>query len=139
MLARWYETPVFHRDLFQSLFDADFFKLDRIGAPQFTAGEENGALVLRAQLPGMSEKDLSITVENNTLTISGQRTLEAPEGYRAIRRERLPLKFSRTFTLSKDVNLEAAEAKLDNGMLTLSIPKLPEAQPRRIAIKEVSS
>jgi HSP20 family protein len=135
MLARWYDTPVFHRDLFQSLFDSDFFKLDRLGAPQFTIGEENGALVLRAQLPGMTEKDLSITAESNTLTISGQRQIEVPEGYRAIRRERIPLKFSRSFTLSRDVSLEAAQAKLENGILTLSIPKRPEAQPRQIAVK----
>jgi HSP20 family protein len=58
-----------------------------------------------------------------------------PEGYRAIRRERTPLKFTRSFKLAKELDLDAVEAKLEHGVLTLSIPRRPETMPRQIEIK----
>jgi HSP20 family protein len=146
MLTRWYETPALHRDLFQTLFDDDVSSFDRrlrtlwdqaqsLGSPRFSLYDNGHEVIVRGELPGMTEKDLSITVENGKLTIQGARGMDAPEGYRVLKRERLPMKFTRTLTLSKEMNFEAAEAKLENGILTLQIPKRPEAQPRQIPIK----
>jgi HSP20 family protein len=146
MLTRWYDTPGLHRDLFQSFFDDDVFSFDRrlrslwdqaqsIGSPRFSIYDNGHEFIVRGELPGMTEKDLSITVENGKLAIRGERKLEVPDGYRVLSRERLPMKFTRTLTMSKDMNFEAAEARLENGILTLQIPKRPEAQPRQIPVK----
>ena len=137
MLNRWYDTPARHRHLFQALFNDDLFNLGWTTPqpPRFTISENESAVILRGDVPGTTDKGFSITAEGNSITIRGERAVEAPEGYRVIRRERLPLKFSRTFTLSRDMNLEAAEAKLENGVLMLTIPKRPEAQPRQIEVK----
>jgi HSP20 family protein len=137
MLNRWYDTPARHRDLFQAFFNDDFFQLGWTTPqpPRFIISENESAVIVRGDVPGMTHQDFSITAEGNTITVRGERAVEAPEGYRVIRRERLPLKFTRTFTLSRDMSLEAAEAKLENGVLTLTIPKRPEAQPRQIEVK----
>jgi HSP20 family protein len=146
MLTRWYDTPGLRRDLFQSLFDDNFRHFDLrlenlwdqaqpVAGPRFTVRDDKDAVTIRGDLPGMSEGDLSLTLENGALTISGARQLEAPEGYRVLRRERLPLKFSRTFRLAKELDGSRATAQLESGVLTLTIPKAPEAQPRQIPIK----
>jgi HSP20 family protein len=138
MLTRWYEAPVFHRDLFKSLFDNQLFGWDPVqsaGAPRFDVYDAGQQVIVRGELPGLTEQELSISTEKDTLTIAGERNLTLPEGYRVLRRERLPLKFSRTFKLSNELDLAAIEAKLENGVLTLSIPKRPETQPRQIQIK----
>jgi HSP20 family protein len=148
MLNRWYDTGL-PRDLFQSLFDDDLFRFDRrlqtlwdraqsTNAPSFTVHDDGQKVVVKSELPGLRREELTLTAENGSITISGQRALEAPEGYRALRRERLPLKFTRTISFPKDLNLEAAEAKLEDGVLTLQIPRRAEAAPRQIPVKEAS-
>ena len=142
MLARWYDTPSLHRDLFQTFFNDDLFQWDHRlrsmwnqGAPRFTVHDDGKQVTLRGELPGMTEKDLSITAENGEITIRGERTMNLPEGFRVLRRERAPLKFAQTFAMAKEMNLEAIEAELTDGILTVRIPKRPETQPRRIQIK----
>jgi HSP20 family protein len=139
MLNRWFGTPALHRDLFQTFFSDDLFQWDRRlewnEGSRFTVHDDGEQVVLRGELPGMTEKDLSITVENGEITIRGERTTNLPEGYRALRRERAPIKFAQTFAMAKEMNLEAVEAELTDGMLTLRIPKRPKTQPRQIQIK----
>ena len=84
----------------------------------------------------MSEKDLSISVTGNRLTISGERKAEETredESYYMF--ERAHGAFSRTFNLPDDVRAEQVQAELRNGVLFLTLPKKPEAQPKRIPVK----
>lgn len=92
------------------------------------------AFVVRADVPGMTEKDLQINASQDSLTVVGQRNVEVPEGYSVHRRERAPLKFSRSVTFPTKVDLEKCSATVKNGVLTISLEKAPESQPRRISI-----
>lgn len=92
------------------------------------------AFVVRADLPGVSDKDLQISLNQDVLTVAGERRSDAPEGYTVHRQERAPLRFSRSFTLPSKVDAEGTTAVLKNGVLTLTLPKAPEAQPRKISV-----
>jgi HSP20 family protein len=105
------------------------------GWPRLSLTDEGGALLLVAELPGFAAKDVDITVNQDVLTLKGEREVTAPEGYEVHRRERLPLKFSESFTLPAKVDLEKVEATFKDGLLTVNLPKVPEAQPRQIAVK----
>jgi len=91
--------------------------------------------VLRADLPGMREEDVTIEVEDTTLTVSGERKSEHEEtrdGY--VRVERGFGAFSRSLTLPRGVDPAAVSAHFDNGVLEVRIPKPEERKPRKIAI-----
>ena len=92
-------------------------------------------LLLRAEVPGLSEKDIQITGNQDTITISAERKVEVPEGYSVHRQERPEVKFSRSFNLPGKVDLEKASASVKNGILSINLPKAPEAQPRQITVK----
>ena len=91
--------------------------------------------VLRADLPGMKEGDVGIEVENNVLTISGERKTEHEaqhEGY--YRLERAAGSFSRSLTLPEGIDPEAVGASFQCGVLTVRIPKPEQVKPRRVKI-----
>lgn len=97
---------------------------------------DNGSeMVLMAEIPGVDEKDLDLQINQDVLTISGQRKTEIPEGYSAHRRERGAMRFSRSFTLPFKVDPEACGAILKNGVLSVKFGKAPEAKPRQISVK----
>ena len=96
------------------------------------AGEE---FVLRADLPGLSEEDVKIELEDSTLTISGERKAEhEAQGEGFYRVERATGAFSRSLTLPKGVDPETVTARFDRGVLEVRIPKPAERKPRRISI-----
>ena len=91
--------------------------------------------VLRADLPGMTQDDVKIELEDSTLTVSGERKSEhedKQEGYYRV--ERAFGSFSRSLTLPKGIDGDAVNASFDNGVLEIRIPKPEERKPRRIAI-----
>jgi len=97
--------------------------------------ETEDEFVLRADLPGMSESDVHIELEDNVLTVSGERKAEheaREEGF--YRLERAFGTFSRSLTLPKGVNASAVSASFANGVLEVHIPKPEDAKPRRIEI-----
>jgi len=97
---------------------------------------DNGqALQLKAELPGFTEKDLNITIEQGSLTIRGERKPDVPEGYAAHRQERRAMQFARSFTLPAIIDTSKVEAVLKNGILELTMPKTAEARPREIQVK----
>lgn len=100
----------------------------------FTVDETEEAVTLRAAFPGMSPEDLSLEVADGKLKLAAKRSSEAPEGYRALRRERGELSLERSFTLGAKIEAEAIEASFENGILTVTLPKRAEQKPRRIAI-----
>jgi HSP20 family protein len=92
------------------------------------------ALLVKADLPGLSEKDLQISINQDVLTVTGERKAEALEGYTVHRKERQSARFSRSFTLPSKVDPEKTTAVLKNGVLTLTLFKATEAQPRQITV-----
>ena len=104
--------------------------------PAMDLVETEDRFVLRADLPGLTEDDVSIEFENNVLTVSGERKAEhedRKEGYYRV--ERSYGSFSRSLTLPEGVDPEAVEASFDNGVLEVRIPKPEERKPRKVAIK----
>ena len=108
----------------------------RTSSPRVDIREDEDKYLLEAELPGATEKDIEVKVEDNLLTIGSKHDdskKEEKNGY--IVRERKYQAFSRSFVLPKDVNREKIDAKFKNGLLTLTLTKAPEAKPKRIEIK----
>ena len=104
-------------------------------APAVDIYETEHELVVKADLPDVNPQDLDIRVENNILTIRGERKFEnkvKEENY--LRVERAYGSFSRSFSLANSVKLDAIKADYQNGVLTLSIPKREEAKPKQIKV-----
>ncbi len=95
--------------------------------PAVDVVEDDQKFELYADLPGVKQEDLDIQVEKDVLTIKGERKIER-------RGERVAGAFSRAFTLPKHVDVEKIAASLKDGVLTLTLPKRPEAQPRQIKV-----
>lgn len=98
----------------------------------YDSGDE---LLIQAQVPGLSEKDITLNLNQEVLTISGERRSVAPEGYSVHRQERGSVKFSRSFTFPCKIDPERASATVKNGLLTIKLSKAAEAKPRQIEIK----
>jgi HSP20 family protein len=120
--------------LMDSFFDdVPFWKN---GSPKVDIREEDNKYVLEAEIPGFSEKELEIKVEDNLLTLSSkkeEKREEKKEGY--LLRERRNASFTRSFVLPKDVDKDKIEAHYKNGLLNLDIPKTPAAKPKVIDVK----
>jgi HSP20 family protein len=105
------------------------------GWPRVHITETDGSVVLRADVPGIAEKDLTITLTPDGLTLAGERATSAPEGYTVQRAERSAAKFSRSWTLPFKVDADKTTATLKDGVLTLTLAKAEEAQPRQISVR----
>jgi len=106
--------------------------------PRLGVYDAGATLVISADVPGMTESDLKLEIDQDVLTLSGERKSDAPEGYAVHRRERAPVKFSRSVALPCKVDPEKASATLKDGVLTLTLTKSPDARPRQIAVKSAS-
>lgn len=95
--------------------------------PAVDVVEDDAKFELFADLPGVKQEDLDIQVDKDVLTIKGERKLEK-------KGERVAGAFSRSFTLPKTVDVEKIAATLKDGVLTVTLPKRPEAQPRQIKV-----
>lgn len=121
-------------------FDDSVFNFPReSGAwlPPVTVSETSDDLVLTAELPGMREDDISIDLENNVLTISGEKNEVREEGDEERRYhvyERHFGTFNRSFTLPRTVDPNDIRATFDNGILMVTMPKVAEAKGRKIEI-----
>jgi HSP20 family protein len=103
--------------------------------PRFDVKETKDAYVIKGDLPGVKEEELDVSLNGNLLTISGKREedrREEGDAYYAM--ERSYGGFARSFTMPESVDGNSVTADLKNGVLTVRIPKKPEAQPKRIAI-----
>ncbi len=124
--------------LFNTAFDAPASGAGaglRRWMPAMDLVETEDHFVLRADLPGMTESDVKIELEDTVLTVSGERRAEheeEKEGYHRV--ERAFGAFSRTLTLPKGVDPEAISASFDHGVLEVRVPKPEARKPRRIAI-----
>lgn len=126
-LVRW--NPFHELDAFPA-WGTDGF------VPNFDVKETKDALVLQADLPGLTEKDVNISVTGNRLTVSGERKAEEKkedENYYTF--ERSYGAFTRTFTLPDEVDADEVRAELKDGVLTVTLPKRPEAKARRVPLR----
>jgi HSP20 family protein len=104
-------------------------------APAVDIYEDTKKVVLKLEVPGIDEKDLDIRVENQTLTVKGERKFEAEEKEQNFHRiERRYGSFYRAFTLPTTVDTESVQASYNAGVLKLELAKKPEAQPKQIKI-----
>jgi HSP20 family protein len=103
--------------------------------PRTDVYEEKGQLVIKTELPGISEKDLEVTLEGNTLTIKAEREEEIAEDATHHTRERHYGKYLRSMSLPSHVNGEKVAATFENGVLELRLPKAEEPKPKRIEVK----
>ena len=105
--------------------------------PSFEVVENESGYVLNADLPGVKESDIDISLHNNVLTISGARASEERvEGEKYLVYERQYGSFSRSFTLPDNADANAVDAHLKDGVLSLSIGKQAEAKPRKISVTQ---
>src|SRR5215813_9125578 len=104
-------------------------------APAVDIFENQHELVVKADLPDLKPEELDIRVENNILTIRGERKFEKKvDEKNYLRVERSYGSFARSFSLAKSVNTEAIKADYKDGVLTLTIPKREEAKPKQIKV-----
>jgi HSP20 family protein len=103
--------------------------------PAVDVYEDEHNVSLKIEVPGIDEKDLDIRVENNTLTVHGERKFEKEEKEENFRRvERQYGSFTRSFTLPQTVDAENVSANYDKGVLKISLPKKAEAKPKQIKV-----
>jgi len=109
-------------------------------APAVDIHETENEVVLKADIPGVNEKDIDVRVENNTLTVRGERSFNSEvkeDNY--LRIERTYGSFSRSFGLPTTVNTEAIKAEYKNGVLTVEMPKRAESKPKQVKINVANS
>lgn len=104
-------------------------------APPVDVYEDEHNITLKIEVPGIDEKDIDVRVENNTLTVHGERRFEKEEKEENYRRvERQYGSFTRTFTLPSTVDPEKIEANYDKGVLKVQLAKKAEAKPKQIKV-----
>jgi HSP20 family protein len=103
-------------------------------SPAVDIFEDAGGITLLADMPGVSKDRLDVKLDGDNLSIEGNVELDLPSEMRALWAEVNVPRFRRTFTLSRELDAGRIEAILKDGVLTLRVPKLAHAQPRRIEV-----
>ena len=120
--------------MFERAFGGDFGA--RRSAPAMDLVEHKDRYQVRIDLPGLSKDDIEISMHDEVLSISGEKKGETKETEgNLIHQERWSGKFSRSLKLAKDVNANQIEAVFENGVLEVSLPFVPEVQPRKIEVR----
>ena len=110
--------------------------------PPMDVVETNDEVLVHLEVPGISRNDLEIRAEGNVLLVSGEKKFDKQEnqkegGFRSI--ERRYGRFERSFALPRTVNVSDVRARYDNGVLTITLPKVEESKPRKIQIEDSTS
>lgn len=107
----------------------------RVFTPDVDIYEKDNEIVILADLPGVAAQDLTIDLKDSVLTITGDVAGEGGDKEQEVLREYLTGRYFRQFTLSDVIDQSRIEAKLADGVMRLTLPKIPAAQPRRIEVK----
>jgi HSP20 family protein len=142
-INRWEpSSPLSLRDAVNQLFEDSFVRpwsgvLTGTGTNYLPLDiyETDDAFVVKAFVPGVSPDHLDITMQQNTLTIKAEQPVEQQEGVRYYLRERTGGTWLRSFELPAAIDSEHIDARLENGVLWLTLPKAPEAKPHKVQIK----
>ena len=102
--------------------------------PVYDVSEEHWKIVVRMEMPGVEKDGVEISVEDNTLTVVGHRKDTLPEGAYLVRERRM-CDYRRVFTLDETVDPESIEARLENGVLFLTLQVKESAKPKKIEVK----
>ena len=111
----------------------DRSQYEQFVAPSESVMEAAHGYTLQIEMPGVNKQGLEVLVENNELTIVGRRSLPTVEGT-LIHHESRPENYQRTFELDPSINADKISAKIDQGLVTLTLPKAEHVKPRRIAV-----
>lgn len=141
MLVKWNLAPVvpsifsaFERPLLRDWLDGE--KEIATYSPRVDVTENKESFVVRAELPGLKKEDVKLSLENNVLTLSGEKRYEEKrdeENYHL--RESRYGKFERSFRLTDNIDRSKIAAEYKDGILSITLPKTKEAQPKEIAIQ----
>lgn len=125
LMGNWFRAPVTAR------------RGDAARSPAIDVSETESAYLVKAELPGVSRDGLDVTINDGVLTINAERNEEKKEEKegRLIRQERYYGKFVRSLRLGSDVDESKVEARYEDGVLHLSLPKTAEVKPRKVDIK----
>jgi len=113
--------------------DADRAQNEQFVAPPASIVEAGDGHTLEVEMPGVNKEGLEISIENNELTILGRRSLTAVEGT-LIHRESRPENYRRMFELDPSIDTNKISAKIDQGVVTLTLPKAEHIKPRKITV-----
>ncbi|MBV9008465.1 MAG: Hsp20/alpha crystallin family protein [Verrucomicrobia bacterium] len=102
--------------------------------PAANVREDGDNYILQVEMPGVNKEGLDISVENNELTITGRRSLPQIEGT-CVHRESRPDNFRRAFELDPSIDTGKIAAKMEQGVLTLTLPKAEQVKPRKITVQ----
>lgn len=131
-------------DFLEEFLGFDPFKAAVVRQPAIDVRENEKAYLIEAELPGLSEKDVTIEVKDSVLSLKVEKAekAQAKEGSEAtaedekwIRRERRDYAFTRSFSLPENADEEAIEARFKDGILMIALPKKPERAPRQVVVK----
>ena len=107
----------------------------KVVLPPVDVFEDDGGITLLADLPGVSRDGLHVQVDNEILVIEGKAEFEVPEAMESVYAESHSPTFKRSFSLSRELDAQKAEASMKNGVLKLRIPKTEAAKPRSIPVQ----
>jgi len=105
------------------------------GYPPINLYDTGSGFLVKAEVPGLTEEDINLTVNRDVVTLCGELGTDAPEGYSVHRRERAALRFSRSFSLPAQVDPNRVEASLKDGILTIRLERTEEQKPRQVSVK----
>ncbi len=143
-LMRRVPSPVVSDDMFSGvmrrLFNEPFLPASpplSAWVPAMEVSETTDAMILTAELPGIEEKNLKVTIENNVLTIAGEKeqaVTDSPPAKNFYLAERFYGAFQRALSLPRTVDVEHVKAEFEKGVLTITLPKVPQAKGRVIEV-----
>ena len=119
--------------LTQETRESDRSQAEQFITPTAIVTEIGDGYMLEIEMPGVQKDGLEISVENNELTIIGRRSLPAVEGT-LIHRESRPENFQRMFEIDPSIDADKISAKIDQGLVTLTLPKAEHVKPRKITV-----
>jgi HSP20 family molecular chaperone IbpA len=97
--------------------------------------EDAHGIMVVAEMPGVSRDRLNVQADRNTLTIEGEAVIDMPKGMEAIHADVQSTRYARSFVLSGELETDAIDAKLKDGLLTIRIPKRKEFRPRKVEVR----
>jgi HSP20 family protein len=122
-------------DPFETLAPQIFGERQTMFSPAFDVAETDDAYLFMADVPGLRDQDIDISVTGSRISINGRREQDQrQEGQNFFHAERSYGQFTRTFTLPDGCRMDDVQANLDNGVLTVTVPKTPEVQARKVQV-----
>jgi HSP20 family protein len=135
-IGRWFDSPSLFEPLRPTMFSTSLLSEAGTWMPAVELVESDTEFVLTAEVPGMSKADLDISIDDNVLTLKGEKKLEREENRERMHiRERAYGSFERCFALPPNIEADKIKAEYHDGVLEVHIPKGPQSKGRHIEIK----